>query len=97
MLVIGSQCVKKMSQDLGYAWERRFPIEFSSQWYINVVKVLSFRFQQCFDPFTLLLVEGSSQTGLLDIYLTKFLRIRKFKNTSAQRVFFFNEIGQNQF
>ena len=29
-----------------------------------MVKVLSFLFQQCFAPFTMLLVEGSSETGL---------------------------------
>ena len=33
--------------------------------YINMIKVLSFRFQQWFGPFSMLLVEGSSQTGLL--------------------------------
>ena len=30
---------------------------------INMVKVLSFRFHQCFGSFTMLLVEGSSETG----------------------------------
>ena len=29
-----------------------------------MVKVLSFRVQQCFGPFTILLVEASSDTGL---------------------------------
>ena len=31
---------------------------------INMVKVLSSRFQKCLSPFTMLLVEGSSQTLL---------------------------------
>ena len=29
-----------------------------------MVKVLSFRFQQCFDPCTVLVFEGSSETGI---------------------------------
>ena len=45
-----------------------------------MVKVLSFRFQQCFGPFTMLLVEGSSERDFLDIYLTTFFGVRKFKN-----------------
>ena len=53
-----------------------------------MVKVLSFRFQQCFGPFTMLLVEGSSERDFLDIYLTTFFGVRKFKNTSAMRVIF---------
>ena len=28
---------------------------------INMVKVLSFRFRQCFDPFTMLIVKGASE------------------------------------
>ena len=30
-----------------------------------MVKMLSFRFQHCFGPFTMLLVKGSSEKGLL--------------------------------
>ena len=54
-----------------------------------MVKVLSLRIQQCFSPFTILLVEESSETGILDIYLSRFSRVRKFKNTSAISVMFF--------
>ena len=57
-----------------------------------MVKVLSFRFQQCFGPFTMLLVEGSSERDFLDIYLTTFFGVRKFKNTSAMRVILFLKI-----
>ena len=35
-----------------------------SQWLLNMVKVLSFRFEQCLGPYTMLLVEGSSERGL---------------------------------
>ena len=34
-----------------------------------MVKVLSLRLKQCFSPFTMLPVEGSSETGLLYIYI----------------------------
>ena len=44
--------------------ERLFPTQLPSQWSINMVKVLSFRFQKCFGLFTMLIVEGFSQTGL---------------------------------
>ena len=51
-----------------------------------MVKVLSFSFQQCFSPFSMLLVEGSPETRLF--YLTTHFRGRKFENTSAMRVIY---------
>ena len=54
-----------------------------------MVNVLSFRFQQCFGPFTMLLFEGSSETSFLDIYLTTSFGVHKFKNTSAVKVIVF--------
>ena len=53
---------------------------------------MSFSFAICFGPFTMLLVERSSETGLLDVYLTTFFRVCKLKNTSALRVIFFENI-----
>ena len=44
--------------------QRLFQTWFSSQVSINIVKVLWFRFQQCFGQFLMLLVEGSSETWL---------------------------------
>ena len=41
-----------------------FVSQLLSQWSINMVKVLSFRFRQCFDPFTMLLFEGLSEAEL---------------------------------
>ena len=35
-----------------------------AQWLRNIVKVLSFRFQQCFDPFAIFSVEQSFETRL---------------------------------
>ena len=46
-------------------WLREvFRIQFSSQWSINMIKVLPKRFQECLGPFTLLLVKGSSEKVL---------------------------------
>ena len=54
-----------------------------------MVRVLSLRFQQCFDLFTVLVLKGFPETDILDIYLTAFFGVRKFKNTSTIRVIFF--------
>ena len=48
-----------------------------------MVKVLSFRFQQCFGPITMFLVKGSSETGLFRHLSNHVFLICKFKNTSA--------------
>ena len=50
-----------------------------------MVKVLSFRIQKYLGSFTMLLLQEFSETNILDIYLTKFLGVRKFENTSAMR------------
>ena len=44
--------------------QRNFKPQLYSQRSINMVKDVSFRFENCFGPFTVLLVEGSSETGL---------------------------------
>ena len=64
ILVIDIQCVKKESQDFPYNSERLFQPELLSRESINMVKVLSFSFEQCFGPFNMLLVEGLSERGL---------------------------------
>ena len=45
-----------------------------------MAKVLSFRFQQCFGQFTMLLVEGSSETTLL-----RRLSDHVFRSPSVQK------------
>ena len=57
-----------------------------------MVKVLSFRFQQCFGLFTLLLFEGPLKRDFLDVYLTTFFGVRQIENTSAVRVILFYKI-----
>ena len=88
MLIIGNQGVKKQSRDFVYNSEKLLKPELPSQGLTDMAKVLSFCFQQCFPPFTKLLVEDSSETTLLDIYLTTYFRVRNFKNTLAMRVIF---------
>ena len=48
-----------------YDSERLFQAEIPWQGAINMVKVLPFSFDQYFGLFTILLVEGSSEMGLL--------------------------------
>ena len=40
-----------------------FNLNFLSQRIINMVNALSFNFDQCFGPFTMLFLEGPSKTG----------------------------------
>ena len=69
--------------------------QLSSQWSIHMVKFLSFRFQQCLDPFTMLVFEWSSEMGLVRHWSKLFLVVRNFGNTSAMRVIYFCEIIEN--
>ena len=59
---------------------------------INIVKVLPFGLQQCFDPLDLLSFYGPLKNGFLDIYLRIFFGARTSGNTSATRVIFFCEM-----
>ena len=54
-----------------------------------MVKVVSFSFEQCFGPFTMLLVKGPLKRDFLDIYLIMLFGVCQFKNTSAMRIIFF--------
>ena len=59
-----------------------------------MIKVPLCRFQQCFGPFILLLLEGSSETRLsrhLSNNLTTYFGIHNSKNISAMRVMFFSK------
>ena len=92
ILVIGSQWDKKQSEYFMYHSERLFQTGLRTHWSISMVKVLSFRFQQCFSPFTMLLVQLSSETRLYKYLSNHFFGVRKFKITSAIRVIFFLEM-----
>ena len=61
--------------DFAYHSDRLFPPELLSQRSLNMVKkMLSFRFPQCFNPFTMLLVEGSSEMVLFRHLCNQFFR-----------------------
>ena len=54
----------KSRKILQYHSERHFQPELLAEESINMVKIQSFRFQQCFRPFIMLLLEMSSKMGL---------------------------------
>ena len=56
--------VLKISLKILLITKSTFLTQIPTQWFINMVKVLSFRSQQCFGPFTMFLVEGSFKIGL---------------------------------
>ena len=70
--------------------DRPFPTELPSEWSINMVNVLSFRLQQCSGPFTLLLVEVSSETrlfGHLSNFYLRSLWEQKYSNYEGHLFF----------
>ena len=55
-------------------------------------KLQFFRFEQCLEPFAMLLFEGLQKRDFLDIYLTTVFQVRTLENTSAMKVIFFMKI-----
>ena len=80
ILIIGSEWVNKKTQDFAYQKERIFQPEFIPKGSINMVKVLSSSCEQCFGPFTMLLVKVSFETGFVR-HLSKHV----FWSLSAQK------------
>ena len=62
---------------------------------MNMIKVIGWRFEQCLGPFTMFLVEGSSETGLLRHLANHVFSVRNFGNTKAVRVIIFFQNDQN--
>ena len=56
---------------------------------MNMIKVMWCWFQQRLGTFTMLFVEGSSETGLFMHLSNHVFRVRSFGNTKAMRVIFF--------
>ena len=54
-------------------------------------------FEQYFSPFTMLLVEGSSETGLLRLLSNDIFWSLKFKKTSGRTVIFFEKMFKTEF
>ena len=93
-LFISSQCLNKQSQDFAYQQERLFLTQLTWQWSTNMIKVLWHRFRQCFDTFTMLLVQGSSATELLRHLSDYDFRVRSFGNTNLWGSSLFQKCSQ---
>ena len=91
ILVMGSQRVKKKSQDLACHSERLFATQLLWQWSMNLIKVLWCRFQECLSTFTMLLVEASSETKLFWHLSNNVFGVRNFGKTKVMRVIFLFE------
>ena len=79
ILVIGSRCVNKQSPDFPYHYKRHFPTQLPSQWSMNMVRLLSSRLKQCFDLFTTLPVNWSSETRLFKHLSNHVFRSPQFR------------------
>ena len=55
---------------------------------MNMIKVMSCRFEQCLDMFTMLLVEGSSKTELFKRLSNHVFEDINFGNAKPMRVIF---------
>ena len=55
---------------------------------MNLIKVISYIFEQCLGTFTILLVKGSSETGLFRRLSNHVFRVRNFGNTQSIGVMF---------
>ena len=82
---MGSQCIKKLSQDLTCQLERLFPTQFPCQLPTILIKILWLRFQQCLGTFTMLLVEASSEMGLFRLK-TSYLKTFSEYVTSKMKI-----------
>ena len=80
---------KLLSQDLACRKDRLFTIQLPWQWSINMMKVLWCIFQQCFSPFTMLLVEGASETGHFRHLFNHIFGVHNFTYAKATSVIFF--------
>ena len=89
IILIGSQCVNKQSQNLACEKQRVFPTQLAWQWSMNLIKMLWWRFVKCLGTFTILLVEWLSETGLFRRLSFHVFGVRNSGNTKSMRVIFF--------
>ena len=92
VLLFCSHCVNKQSQDCRYQSERHFPTQFISEWWNNLIKVLSCRFQKCLGVLNMLPLEGCSKTERfrkLSYHVFRSLSFQKYISFEAH-VFFQN-------
>ena len=66
-----------------------FKFNWPLQYSMNMIKMLWCRFQQCLWTSAMLLLQGSSETGLFSYLSNHNFGHRNFGNTKAMRVIFF--------
>ena len=59
-----------------------------------MIKVLWCRFQQCLGPFTMILLDRSSETGLLRHLSNHVFGVRNFRNTKSMSVILFSNCSK---
>ena len=64
-------------------------IQFPCQWQMVMIKVMWSRFQLCFCKFTILFVEGSSETRLFRHLCDNVFGVRNLENKKCIRIIFF--------
>ena len=88
ILVIGSECVNKQSQDFRYGYDRIFWTEVFSEWWKNMTKLPPCIFEWCLWPFNMMTVHKCSGTGLFSHLSIALFAVYNFGNTSAVRLIF---------
>ena len=86
---MGGQCINEQSQDLACKKQILFPTQLTWQWSMNMIKMLSCRFQQWFRRFSMLLVEGSSKTRLFRHFSEYLFGVHNFEVTKSMTILFF--------
>ena len=66
------------------------------QWSMNMIKTMWCRFGPCSGTFAMLLLEGSSETGLCRHLSNYVFRARSFGNTKAFRVIFSSKMFKSE-
>ena len=72
-----------------------FPTQMPWKLPISMTKVLWCIFQQCWGHFTMLLFEGSSETGLFGHLSNHVFGVRNFGKTKSMRVIFFSKCSKS--
>ena len=82
------------STEIFHVNKRLFPTQLPRQLSMNMTKVVWRRLQQCFCTFTMLLVEGSSETWRFRHLSDYVFRDRRFRNRKSMRVIFFSKYSK---
>ena len=92
ILVIGSPCVNKQHHDFKYQSGRYFPNYFSSQWWKNMLILLSLRFTSIWNHLTSWLSKDALRQCWIVSGVAKRYKVANLGNTLAMKIFFFLEI-----